>query len=136
MKCKKKNGYRFRIKFKLPRNDYIDIKEGTEVVIPFPNGRDTIIFRSINKNTKSGIYTLNGGPYETEDIAKEIANRALNALFLYSVKTGRGIDIGFNAPKTALTGYGQEYYSKKTGFKVLQDVYGIHVYPNKSSIKF
>ncbi len=128
--------YRFRLKFKIPAREYLDFGNKEELKIPFPNDENSLQINPLIDGTKTGVYKIMSPPYESYEHAEDISIRALNALFLYSVKYGIGIDIGYNSPKWYITEKGRDYFSRITNSKIVQDNWGITIYQDKENIKF
>jgi len=123
----------FRVRFHLLDGDYIGCDAQELLVVEDQEGH--------RLRLKSGEHSvpikersraaLIGGPYPSEEDARDAAAQAKRALLIWAVTERRGIDLGDGKVRGGLTNYGREVLEQQTGRVVRTDVHGVDVYPRQ-----
>jgi len=128
----------FRIKFETPENQSSDIPAGNKIKANLYENLE-ITLKDISKDgSKAHVYTLTGGPFESNEKANEIGTKTMKYLLIFFTNIRRGISFGYFEPHSIITEAGKEYFKKMFGIKgeVLPDNFGLTIYENKKDIKF
>lgn len=131
-------GFDFRLRFHLLEGDTINHDSGELVVLQEDDGR-TLRLKSgaqgaaIKDRSRAALI---GGPYASEQEAREAANRAKRALLIWAVKQRVGIDLGDGTQRFHITPYGLQMLEQQHRQPVRPDVHGIDVFPHQEGTLF
>jgi len=129
--------YSFRIRFRISDKVKLNIEESTISIFK----SETIEINLHSQNNGCSINNSNqliliGHGYNTLNIANEAGNKAKDQLIVAFARLRFPADFGDGKKKGILTAYGQEFFKKRTGQKILNDTIGLQVYETNSNPRF
>ncbi len=130
--------YEFRLRFHFLEGDHIDHDAEELLIVQDIAGRRLRLKsgeREVPIKGRSRV-ALIGGPYASEDEAREAAMRAKRAVLLWAVTHRVGVDLGDGKLRAVLTNHGIKYLERELGAPVRNDVHGIDVYPRQEGLVF
>ncbi len=129
----------FRLRFHLHDSGRIDC-DGEELLVIEESDGKRLRLRSAGKHGDSiknhPQVAVFGGPYLSEDEAREAAERARNALLICAVRNRIGIDLGGHRPLGRIFKYGLDMLESELVRPVRNDIHGIDVYEHQDDLAF
>jgi Apea-like HEPN len=130
--------YSFRLRFHLAPSRHLAAEGNT---LKLPTGSDQTLLLSAYPSpsavfTKTNRLVLTGGPYPTEDAARDAAARSKYALSRWGVATRAGIDFGKDKATMMFFKPLKDQHRQQTGNRLLEDVHGIAVYESEPPVNF
>lgn len=130
--------FEFRLRFNMLKGDHIKSdKEELELLRTGVGQR--IRLRAGSRGSpidKSSQIAITGGPYSSQDEARDVANRAREAVVIWAVKQRLGVDFGDGRLRSLMTDVGKEYYERQLGHPLRNDRLGIDVYEIQDGLLF
>jgi hypothetical protein len=129
----------FRLRFDLVEGHYLNSADEQVGLDLAPSG-DVLTLRSgiagapIASQPTAAIV---GGPYPSEQLAQEAAERVRDTILVWAVRRRFGVDVGGGCVRGGiLTDGGRAYFAKALGRPIRGDVQGIDVYPAEADTMF
>lgn len=130
--------YDFRLRFNFPEAYRIgsDVEEIELLVLPLGERirmRSGAIGTPIKDCAQVAVL---GGPFASEDQARDAAEKAKRALLYWAIEQRLGIDFGDGKQRSGATKAGLAMLQKQHGCPVRNDIHGIDVYEHVEKLRF
>jgi hypothetical protein len=130
--------YDFRLRFNFPEAYRIgsDVEEIELLVLPLGE-RIRIRSGAIGTPIKDcAQVAVLGGPFASEDQARDAAEKAKRALLYWAIEQRLGVDFGDGKQRSGVTKAGLAMLQKQHGCAVRNDIHGIDVYEHVEKLRF
>lgn len=130
--------YDFRLRFNFPEAYRIgsDVEEIELLVLPLGERiriRSGAIGTPIKDHAQVAVL---GGPFASEDQARDAAEKSKRALLYWAIEQRLGIDFGDGKQRSGVTKAGLAMLQKQHGCPVRNDIHGIDVYEHVEKLRF
>jgi len=130
--------YDFRLRFNFPEAYRIgsDAEEIELLVLPLGERikmRSGAIGRPIKDHAQVAVL---GGPFASEDQARDAAEKTKRALLYWAIEQRVGIDFGDGKQRSGATKAGLAMLQKQHGCPVRNDIHGIDIYEHVEKLRF
>jgi len=130
--------YDFRLRFNLAEGYRIDsdVEKIELLVLPLGEGirmRSGAFGTPIKDHAQVAVL---GGPFTSEDQARDAAEKSKRALLYWAIEQRLGIDFGDGKQRSVVTKAGLAMLQKRYGCPVRNDMHGIDVYEHVENLKF
>ena len=130
--------YDFRLRFNFPEAYRIgsDVEEIELLVLPDGERirmRSGAIGMPIKDQAQVAVL---GGPFASEDQARDAAEKSKRALLYWAIDQRLGIDFGNGKQRSGMTKAGLAILQKQYGCPVRNDIHGIDVYEHVEKLRF
>jgi hypothetical protein len=130
--------YDFRLRFNFPEAYRINSNAEEIELLVLPSG-ERIRLRSGNIGMQikdCHQVAISGGPFPSEDQARDAAEKSKCALLYWAVESRVGIDFGDRRQRSFVTKAGLAMLEKQYGCPVRNDIHGIDVYEHVEKTRF
>jgi len=130
--------YDFRLRFNFPEAYRIgsDVEEIELLVLPLGERirmRSGAIGTPIKDHAQVAVL---GGPFASEDQARDAAEKTKRALLYWAIEQRLGIDFGDGKQRSGFTKAGLAMLQKQQGCSFRNDIHGIDVYEHVENLRF
>jgi len=130
--------YDFRIRFDLSPMHRINADVERIELLNSPTGecirlRSNITGTPIKDHNRASII---GGPYPSESLAGQAADKSKRALLYWAIEQHAGIDFGDGKQRSVVTNQGLAFYEKQIGFPCRNDNQGIDIFEHVENLRF
>lgn len=128
----------FRLRFNLPESYRIGSDAEELELLVTPTGQ-RIFLRSAVTGTpikEHGRAVVRGGPFESEQQARDAAERSKRALLFWAIEQRAGIDFGDGKQRGIATNEGLRMLESQHGAPFRNDVHGIDVFESLEKVRF
>jgi hypothetical protein len=128
----------FRLRFNLPESHRID-SDAEELELLSSGSGQTIYLKGgrgggpIRDQTRAAV---RGGPFESEQDARNAAERSKRALLFWAIEQRAGIDFGDGRQRGIATDLGLQMLEQQIGVPVRNDIHGVDIFEHSQDVRF
>lgn len=129
--------FEFRIRFNLHETFRVGHNAREMLLFEDPQGRKHFLKSAQPGRIKDCSHlAITGGPYDSENEARKVGERARNAILMWALKDRIGIDLGDDKPRGNLTAFGFGLFESLCRCILRPDIHGLDVYERKELLRF